>query len=147
MTYEEIISENRQYCQSVEFLRAQQDEAFDKHIIAFASGSFGISFAFIEKIVPMQSAVHPLLIVIAWACFGMCLILELIGFRISSYVHEKTVENANDVMQVRLQGKDADYKRNWKGLIIIDLQNLLSLFLFIGGIVCLILFIALNVLR
>jgi len=146
MTREEISAEYDVWRQTLIDGQKEQDDAFDKHILAFSAGSFGVSFAFIDKVVPLASAVCRGLLIAAWTCFAFVLILELIGFRVSSWTYLRKQFEANRVMELRLSGINADYKNNTPGEKLTKWQNRLTLFLFIGGMICLILFTMINLL-
>jgi hypothetical protein len=60
-------------------ISSEMDARFDRTLFTIAAGSFGLSFAFIEKIVPMATASMPCLLVLSWACFALCLIVIVLG--------------------------------------------------------------------
>jgi hypothetical protein len=124
----------------------EQDDNFDKTLMALSSGSFGISFAFIDHIVSLQCASKLPLLVVSWACFAFCLVILLIGFRISSTIHSNICKEIYEEMNIKFEGKEADIVKdrsimfNWSNVL-----NHIALISFIGGIVCLLLFILMNV--
>lgn len=65
--------------------QADEDDKIAKWLMTFAAGSFGLSFAFIDKIVPIEYAHHIPLLIAAWSCFISVLVLGLIAFLISSF--------------------------------------------------------------
>ena len=145
LTYEEIVAEynKNRYI----FIQGQkeQDASFDYHILAFSAGSFGISFAFIDKVVPLKSSIYNGILIAAWICFALILLLELISFRVSSWTYLKLEEDANKVVETRIKGNDATYSENIVGKLITRLLNGIVLLVFSGGIICLILFVIINI--
>jgi hypothetical protein len=75
--------------------QVDQEKQFDKTAMTVAAGSFGISFAFIDKVVSLSVAVCKPVLAAAWACFGVCIILLLVGYRVSSVVFRRMGEEEN----------------------------------------------------
>jgi hypothetical protein len=50
---------------------------------------------FIVSLVPLASAAYKPLLIAAWACFALVLILELIGFVVSSFRFTLMIEEAD----------------------------------------------------
>jgi hypothetical protein len=72
---------------------------FDKNVLFIASGALGISFAFIEKVVPsLSSAVNKNFLIDSWYCFAGVIFISLVAHFISilanrwSIVHDKMDE-------------------------------------------------------
>jgi hypothetical protein len=121
-----------------------QDAKADKWILTLASGSFGLSFVFIDKIVPLSSSSYRELLLAAWACFAAVLVLELAGFTISSFLHSSLANEERKNISLKYQGKIPENKDRtifFNGVAICGYISMLS---FIGGVVCLLLFIARN---
>jgi hypothetical protein len=119
----------------------EMDARFDKALFTIAAGSFGLSFAFIDKIVPPVSATYPTLLVIAWACFAGCLIVMVLGHLLSAEAHRKQRDEIARSMILEFEGKSShetgvrDY---------VSPCNYVALIAYIGGIVCLLMFVLLN---
>ncbi|MDR1202270.1 MAG: hypothetical protein LBL58_11695 [Tannerellaceae bacterium] len=60
--------------------QGEEDDKTDKWMMTLASGSFGLSFAFINQIVPIKDASYTAFLIVAWSCFLTVLILEIIAF-------------------------------------------------------------------
>jgi len=126
--------------------QAEEDDKEDKWIMSLAAGSFGLSFAFIDKVVPISSAHSIPLLIAAWSCFLAVLAIGLIGFLVSSLLHTALAEEESLNLPLKYQGKEPEYK---KRSIYFDPNAVLgyaSILLFISGCICLILFIAKNLL-
>jgi len=126
--------------------QGEEDDKEDKWMMSLAAGSFGLSFAFIDKIVPIQSAKHIPFLLAAWSCFIAVLVIGLIGFIVSSLGHTILAEEESKNLPLKYQGKEPEYR---KRSIFFDPNAVLgyaSILLFIGGSLCLILFIAKNLL-
>jgi uncharacterized BrkB/YihY/UPF0761 family membrane protein len=60
------------------------NEQFDKNVLFIASGALGISFAFIEKIIPdLTHAVNKHLLIGSWCCFAVVISITLVVHFIS----------------------------------------------------------------
>ena len=112
-------------------------EQFDKNILFIASGALGISFGFIEKIIPdITKAVYDGLLIWSWYIFAgvifFCLLAHFISTRAISWAiaHEKDC--------------DYDTKCNRWNLIIRTI-NISMIFGLVFGIVLLISFIKQNI--
>jgi hypothetical protein len=67
--------------------QADEDDKISTWLMTFAAGSFGLSFAFIDNIVPIKSAHNIPLLIAAWSCFISVFVLGLIASLISSLIH------------------------------------------------------------
>jgi hypothetical protein len=137
---------NEHYTDKLIETQQKTDSFADKWLITLAAGSFGLSFAFIDTLVPLKNASHKPLLIIAWSCFAAVLILELIGLAISSLRFTLMVEEADRNLPLKYEGKEPEYKRR---SIFFDPNRVLMftvLFIFLGGLVCLLTFVARNIL-
>jgi hypothetical protein len=82
-----------------------------KALFIVAAGSFGISFAFIDKIVPVAKAANPVLIVVSWACFAVCLIITVLGHLFSANAYRKQRDNTTKEMYAKIDGVPVETKR------------------------------------
>jgi hypothetical protein len=121
-----------------------QDAKSDKWILTLASSSFGLSFAFIDKIVPLSSSSYRVLLLAAWACFAAVLAIELCGFMISSFIHSSMAKEERKNITVKYEGKIPEYKDRTIFFNSVSICGYVSMLSFVGGIVCLLLFIAKN---
>jgi hypothetical protein len=137
---------NEHYTDKLIETQQRTDSFADKWLLTLAAGSFGLSFVFIDRLVPLESAVDKPLLIAAWSCFAAVLILELVGFAVSSLRFTLMVDEADRGLALKYEGKDPEYKRR---SIFFDLNRVLMftvLFIFLGGLVCLLFFVARNIL-
>jgi hypothetical protein len=137
---------NERYTDKLIATQQKTDDFSDKWIITLAAGSFGLSFAFIETLVPLQTAMYKPLLIAAWACFAVVLIMELVGFAVSSLRFTLMVEEADKNLPLKYEGKEPEYKRR---SVFFDPNRVLMfvvLLTFFGGLVCLLVFVARNIL-
>jgi hypothetical protein len=126
--------------------QGEEDDKTDKWMMTLASGSFGLSFAFINQIVPVERASHTALLIAAWSCFLGVLVLGLIGFAASSFGHSVLAKEEADLLPLKYAGAEPEYKSRSIFLSVNAVLGYASILSFIAGSVCLILFIAKNLL-
>jgi hypothetical protein len=126
--------------------QGEEDDKADKWLMTLASGSFGLSFAFINQIVPIEKAAHIPLLIAAWSCFVAVLALGIIGFALSSFIHSCMAKEEAKNLALKYQGIDPKYKGRSIFFGANAIFGYISILSFIGGSVCLILFIAKNLL-
>ncbi len=66
---------------------------FDKQVLFIASGVFGISFAFIDKVVKLQEASHKCLLIWSWYILGGTIFLSLLAHFISIMANRWAIKN------------------------------------------------------
>ena len=71
--------------------KAHQTELLDKYLLTISTGSFGLSFLFIEKIVK-GAMKNPRVLVYSWIMFAFSVISSLLSFIFSKKAHEKAIE-------------------------------------------------------
>jgi hypothetical protein len=81
-----IYEAGRHYIDQCNERQWDQDAKDDKWLLSLASGSFGLSFAFIGNVVPLPRSCYRELLITAWACFAAVFVLELCGFMVSSFI-------------------------------------------------------------
>ncbi|MDR1469396.1 MAG: hypothetical protein LBT00_08900 [Spirochaetaceae bacterium] len=126
--------------------QGEEDDKTDKWMMTLASGSFGLSFAFINQIVPVNSAGHIALLIAAWSCFLSVLVLGIIGFAVSSFCHSALAKEEAEMLALKYKGVDAEYKNRSIFFGANAVLGYASILFFISGSICLILFIAKNLL-
>jgi len=117
------------------------DARFDKALFTIAAGSFGISFAFIDKFVPINNAVWPPLLVASWAFFAACLIVMVIGHLISAETWRKQRDQIAQDMLLQYDNKPVEHKPVRDR---VSPCNSFALVAYIGGIICLLWFVLIN---
>ncbi len=115
------------------------NEQFDKNVLFIASGALGISFGFIEKVVPnLASAVNKNLLIDSWYCFAGVIFISLVAHFISILANRWAI--VNDDME------DAKYNRisgRWNlGIRALNIFMILGLFF---GVILLVLFVKQNI--
>jgi hypothetical protein len=117
------------------------DARFDKALFTIAAGSFGLSFAFIDRIVPLGSAACMAVLIASWACFAGCLIVMVLGHLLSAEAYRKQRDDVAKNMALQFNGEPAE---DTNVADAVSPCNYISLILYIGGIICLLLFVLLN---
>jgi hypothetical protein len=70
------------------------NEQFDKSVIFIASGALGISFAFIEKVIPdIENALCSNLLIISWSIFAGVIFISLVAHFISMCAIRWSINN------------------------------------------------------
>jgi hypothetical protein len=146
--YDRRKSIRESYTRDLEHYRGVQlheDKQFYKYTAMFAAGSFGVSFAFINNVVPFGEAVHKYVLITAWACLAAALVINIAIHRISAVIHGKYYDAVCGNIQRAYDGKPAlEYKRWYTGWVM-ELLYWLDFASFLGGMACLIAFVVLNV--
>ena len=91
-------------------LASEQIASLDKWMMTFSAGSFGLSFAFMDRIVPVGEAVNIPLLVTAWSCFLLILAVGFIGFMVSALIHSSLADETEKILLQRYEGKDTKAK-------------------------------------
>ena len=77
--------EDQQYIQELYNTLSYSNQQFDKNVLFIASGALGVSFAFIDKLVPnLDNAIGKNYLINAWYCFAGVIFISLISHFISS---------------------------------------------------------------
>jgi len=138
----QIYDDNMRLWETYDKTCSEMDARFDKALFTVAAGSFGISFAFIDKFVPAPAkAVWPPLLVISWAFFALCLIVMVIGHLISAESWRKQRDQVAKDMFLQFDGKPVENEPTKDR---VSPCNSIALVSYIGGIVCLLWFILIN---
>lgn len=112
-------------------------QQFDKNVLFIASGALGISFAFIEKIVPnLTQAKEKCLLIDSWYFFAGVIFISLVAHFISSQSIRWAIKNCNKKRYGRTMKK-----LNW----VIRIINMTMIVGILVGIVLLILFVKHNI--
>ena len=137
----QIYEDNMRLWESFYQTCAAMDARFDKALFAIAAGSFGISFAFIDKFVDISQAVYPTLLIASWACFAGCLIVMVIGHLLSAESYRRLRDEVARNMLLQYDDKAVENKtlRDF-----VSPCNYIALLSYVGGIICLLLFVLLN---
>jgi hypothetical protein len=90
--YESLYKEGMERWKIVDDGKRAEEQIFSKTILTVAAGAFGISFAFIDKIVPLEMAVYKPVLGISWMLFGVCLICRVLNPQIAAMVYHRAAE-------------------------------------------------------
>lgn len=119
------------------YFDALREEArkFDTHILTLAGGALGLSLTFIRNLIPSgQEPKAKVLIVSAWGCFALTLLVILISFMTSQAACERQI--------IELERGEPLRSNCWR--IITKGLNILSILTFIIGVALFVIFAALN---
>jgi hypothetical protein len=125
-------------------IQLHEDRQFYKYTAMFAAGSFGVSFAFINDIVPFQAALYKHVLVAAWACLAATLIINVAIHLISSAIHGRYYDTVSDNIQRGYDGKPLRPYKKWYTGWVMAVLYWLDFIGFLGGMICLITFVFLN---
>jgi len=132
------ILEQRQY---------DEDSKAEKWLLTISSGSFGLSFTFIDQIVEIKYASNYEFLVTSWSCFTFIIILGIIGFIISSFSHSSLAKEENDNLALKYNGEETNYKKRSLYFSPNAILQYISILLLISGLAFLMLFIAINLIK
>ncbi|HEX8549067.1 MAG TPA: hypothetical protein VF691_19025 [Cytophagaceae bacterium] len=118
---------------SAEFYKAlcYSTTEFDKSIVFIASGALGLSMAFIDKVVKLDTAHYKVLLILAWYFFGMAICLSLITHFISILANRWAIpncpagDNCDDVKEEKYRKGERIWNRSIRGLNISMIVTLL----------------------
>jgi hypothetical protein len=122
-----------------------EDKQFCKYIAMFAAGAFGVSFAFINDIVPFQGALHKGILLAAWACFAGALVITVAIHLVSSAIHGAYYDTISDNVQRGYDGEPYRQCRKWYSGWVMTTLYWLDFACFLGGMACLVIFVVLNI--
>ena len=87
----------------------ESSRTFDKAILTLASGSFGITIAFLKDIVPNPFENTKWLLYFSWSFFAFSILVILVSFLTSQKACLKQIDNTYDIIV-----KKSNYvKNNW----------------------------------
>ncbi len=114
------------------------NEQFDKNVLFIASGALGISFAFIEKIIPdLKNAIDSGFLINSWYCFAGVIFISLVAHFISIMANRWAIKHDEN---------EKNYKRGCKiWNVTLRTINILMIIGLLAGIIMLIYFVKLNI--
>jgi len=121
-------------------------ENFDKYLITFSTGALALSLSFVKDIVPLKGAIWIPLLIASWAAFILAALVTLISFRFSLAALERMVPVLNDYY---LKGKTESYDKHMNDVRTkaVDWCAWAGLVLFVLGLICVTIFVSVNVVR
>ena len=111
---------------------------YEKNILYLSSGALGVSMAFIEKIVPLQTAISTCYLITSWYLLATTMLISLLSTFLSFRAIAKHIKNYSP------DNKDNEERRQRLNRILRFL-NLVMMFGLFAGIIFLITFIQKNV--
>lgn len=91
------VEDDEQYVNELYKVLSYSNEQFDKNVLFIASGALGISFAFIEKLVPnIKLSICKSSLIGAWYLFGCVIFISLVSHFISSLSLRWTISHYGD---------------------------------------------------
>ena len=115
---------------------------FDKNLLAVSSAALGFSLAFIKDSVHFPTAKwHPVLYA-SWLSFAACIVITVFSFRLSVTALNKHLEYLREYYEKNNEGFLT--KKSTAGKML-DVFTWLAASLFLGGIICTIIFCIKNV--
>jgi hypothetical protein len=136
-----LFSGDLERCRQVQL---HEDEQFCKYIAMFAAGSFGVSFAFMNNILPFKDASHKPVLVAAWACLAATLVINVAIHLISSVIHSRYYDAVSGNIQRGYDGKPLRPYKKWYSGWVMSVLYWLDFSSFLGGMACLVAFVFLN---
>ncbi|MCR5494800.1 MAG: hypothetical protein K6F15_04105 [Treponema sp.] len=134
---------HKENAEKYEAERLYQQHNFDTWLLKLCAGSFAVSFAFIEKLIDFSIATNKCFVILSWTLFAFCLLLEIYGYLNTEKLcsnafyaewekYKNETENAQILIKTDFRSKISKY------------LNKISFFTFMTGIVCLIIFVSIN---
>lgn len=120
----------------------EQTKQYDKYILTLASGAFGLSLLFITNIAPIPKDETIGFLVTAWAAFGASILSTMLSFLSSFAAFTKQRQILNLWYKKNTPLMDKELKNQWATCT--KTLNIVSVGLFMAGVVFLTIFAALN---
>jgi len=90
-------------------IQRDEEKRFNKGIFTLAAGSFGLSFAFINRLVPFECAEQKIILIVAWLFMGITLVLNMLDSRIAYRTQDRILDNIHKNIDRGYEGKDYEY--------------------------------------
>jgi hypothetical protein len=120
---DEHTQKEQQYTQELYNTLNYSNQQFDKNVLFIASGALGVSFAFIDKLVPnLENAIEKNCLINAWYWFAAVIFISMVSHFISSLSIRWRIENHK-----KYNVDNGVIKWNWviRGLNILMMSGLL----------------------
>ena len=117
---------------------------FHKNILTLAAGSFGVSFAFINQIVPLAGASQASFLIIAWLFLGLSIIFAILESRIGSLIQDKLLDDIEKNIEIGYEGKSYKAANRWLVMLPTRIMNWIAFVFFGMGVLCLLYFVYIN---
>ena len=132
---EKLELEKRRYIDTLIEIKNKSDDDYEKNVTFISSGTLLLSITFIEKIISINKSNSIWTLILSWIFLCLTLVINLFSHQLSSWYHEKSIEEydydiTNEI--VRKRNKEIRYI-NWG-----------TTFLLILGMIFLIIFCSIN---
>jgi hypothetical protein len=125
-------------------VQIEQDAIFLKSVSALSAGAFGVSFAFINMLIPFHSADYKRVLAAGWILFAASIGLALLCHLASSFIHEKRCDDIKENIEEGYAGKPYTVRTRWYYGRLTTVLEISAFAGFLGGMGCLIFFVLLN---
>ena len=126
-------------------IQLEADARFHKNILVLAAGSFGVSFAFINQIVPLTTAFHTHILVASWFLFAFAIILAVFEPRLTSVIQDHLLNNIEKNIERGYEGKSYTGLNKKFVMLPARILNWFAFFSFVAGVVCQLYFVHTNI--
>jgi hypothetical protein len=123
------------------------NDAENKWLMTLSSSAFGLSFVFINNIIPLATAVWKLALLISWASFALCFVSEIISMWTSGRAFRNRIDKENADLKLRYNGAAPAESKKDIYVSVLRITAHIARFSFIGGLIWMFLFIACNILK
>jgi hypothetical protein len=125
-------------------IQLEDDDRFSKNIVTLAAGAFGVSFAFIDRIIPFHASGYKFVLAASWASFALTLVFSILIHLVSSFIHGAYYDDVERAIVSLDNDKPLVLKKHWYSRWVMDVFYILAFIGFLSGISCLVLFVFLN---
>jgi hypothetical protein len=119
-------------------IKEKSEDDFEKNITYISAGGLALSLTLIDKIVNLGNSIYKPILIISWTLFTISLLTNLISHYISSYYHDKSINEIDKKNPDILENID---RRNQ----ILRIINITNVVLLILGIAFLVVFTSINI--
>lgn len=130
-----MVEEKESYLEQLNKAYIESSSQFDKQVLFIASGTLGISLAFIKDVVKLNVATNKVLLLLAWIFFGAVILICILS-------HYTSLKAINYKIENLYQKKDKTSKRFdfWTQTF-----NILMMIFLATGLILLFVFIGINI--
>ena len=112
---EKLELEKRRYIDTLIEIKNKSDDDYEKNVTFISSGTLLLSITFIEKIISINKSNSIWTLILSWIFLCLTLVINLFSHQLSSWYHEKSIEEydydiTNEI--VRKRNKEIRYI-NW----------------------------------
>lgn len=136
----EEIAEWKEFRKSVCENKIKSEDDYEKYITLISSGALGLSITFIEKIVPLNSAIYKWILILGWILLTITLFVSLLSHFFSRKYSEKTIEDVDNDLEYESISKNITKRNNY--LEYFNFSTITTLFL---GIISIVIFVSINI--